>query len=302
MGGEGERRPDAVLLAGPTASGKSALAMDWAEREGGAVVNADSMQVHDVLRLVTARPSAEDEARVPHRMYGFARPGEPMSAARYAAAFSATRDELRERGLVPIVVGGTGLYLEALVDGLSPVPPVDAEVRAAVRALATEGGAHAVHVALRRADPAMADRLRPSDTQRLARALEVVRSTGRSLRDWQNEREPGPLAGARLERVLLMPPRPVLHERIARRAAHIVDDPRAHREVERLRELDPEGRTLAARAIGVSQIGDLLDGRRTRDEALHDLVVATRRYAKRQSTWFNNRMRDWRRIDAAPGA
>ena len=290
-------RPDAVLVAGPTASGKSAAALRLAERLGGAVVNADSMQVYDVLRIVTARPTREDEGLVPHRLYGVVAPGAAMSAARYSDMASNVLVELRERGTMPIFVGGTGLYFKALEAGLSPIPEVLPSVRRAVRSM----NASELASCLGREDPEAAAVLRPSDTQRLARALEVVRSTGRSLVRWQSQSVPGPLAGLRLRRILLMPERSVLHSRIERRAAAIVADPAAHAEVRELLAMDPHMRSSAAKAIGVSQICALIHNTTTPDEAASQLATATRRYAKRQYTWFNNSLNGEWELRTEPG-
>lgn len=282
--------PDAVLLAGPTASGKSALALQLTQRIGGTIVNADSMQMHASLRVVTARPSEADEALVPHRLYGTVAPFEPMSAAGYVKRVRTLLPELRALGRVPIFVGGTGLYFKALEEGLSAMPPIDPTIRAELRSWNAAQLANALH----RDDPAAAERLRATDTQRLARALEVVRSTGRSILDWQGRVEPGPLGGANLRRVLFLPERAWLHERIARRAAEIVADPAALAEVEALVVLDPELRSLPAKAIGVRELVELERGAIDAEEAVRRLTVATRRYAKRQYTWFNNSLGgDW---------
>ncbi|HEY1145092.1 MAG TPA: tRNA (adenosine(37)-N6)-dimethylallyltransferase MiaA, partial [Allosphingosinicella sp.] len=172
--------PRLALIAGPTASGKSALALALAERTGGVVVKADSAQVYRDLRIVSARPTPEDEARAPHRLYGYRDGAEPCSAADWAADAKAAIREIQAAGRLPILTGGTGLYIRTLLDGIAPIPPIDPAIRAEVRALTAAEG----HAALVREDPHAAARIRPSDTSRIARALEVVRSTGRPLAGW----------------------------------------------------------------------------------------------------------------------
>ena len=296
---------DAILVAGPTAGGKSALAMRLAAERDGTVVNADSMQVYSTLRVLTARPSPADEARVPHRLYGHVDPREDYSVAAWARDVRETLADLRKRRRVPVIVGGTGLYFRALLEGLSDVPPIDPDVRAHVRAALIERGAPALHATLVEEDAASASRLRPSDGQRVARALEVVRSTGRSLGEWQRSTAPPILTAERCERHLVMPERPVLHERIARRAARMLDggaDGPAAREVEVLRALDPPPNATATKALGVATVGALVDGEIGPDEAVRRLTVETRRYGKRQMTWFRNQFdAGWHRHDVPPG-
>ena len=282
----------AVLLAGPTASGKSALAMRLAERLGGVVVNADSMQVYDGLRLVTARPSPDDEARVPHRLYGHV---EPETAYSVGAWLRDLRLLLEREHRPVILVGGTGLYFHAATRGLADVPPVPDEVRERWRdpALSLDGLA----VELARRDPQASRSISPGDRQRMARAIEVHDATGRPLSDWRRDAAPPLLPNA--TGIVLEPPRPVLRERIARRAGAMMEEG-AVEEVRALlaRTLD---RTLPAmRAIGVAEIGGWIEGRHDRETALERLVVSTRQYAKRQSTWFRNQMGpEWRRVASA---
>lgn len=308
-GGAAASDVDAVLVAGPTASGKSALAMRLATQlagrlagEGGTVVNADSMQVYSGLRVLTARPSAADETRVPHRLYGHVDPRETYSVARWTEDVTRALAELRAAGRVPIVTGGTGLYFRALLHGLSPVPPIEPAIRATVRAALERDGAAALHGQLGREDPEGARRLRPSDGQRVARALEVVRSTGRPLHAWQGA-PARPILSGTIARLLVMPPRAELHERIARRTRAMLEGGRdgpAAAEVRRLRALDPPA-TTAARALGVSTVSRLLDGAIDHAEAERRLTVETRRYAKRQSTWFRNQLQGWTLVTADSG-
>lgn len=307
-------RPRAVLIAGPTASGKSALALDLAETLGGVVINTDSMQIYDGLRILTARPSVEEEARAPHRLYGHVDPARAFSVADWLGdverllADLRVENQIQER--VPIFVGGTGLYFESLLKGLAPVPRVHEEIRVRWRRAAAEIGAAGLHAELARRDPAAALRLAPTDTQRLTRALEVVEATGRSILDWQNEPHSAPLLGAdETMRLVLEPERAVLHERIERRFRTMV----AQGAIEEAaafagRGLSPE--LPATRAIGVAALAAVASGDISLEEGIRRGVVETRQYAKRQSTWFRGRMGEWarghagalaRRVEAAFG-
>jgi tRNA dimethylallyltransferase len=212
-------RKAAVLIAGPTASGKSAIAVLVARALGGTVVNADSMQVYGDLHVLTARPGPEDEAAVPHELFGHVDGATNYSVARYVADAALLLDRLSQTNIVPVLVGGTGLYFKALTEGLSDIPPVPDSVRERLRSEFAGAQPSVIHAALRRLDPLMADRLRPSDPVRTLRALEVFAATGRSLSTFQGSRRPGPLAGYRLVRVFLAPDRAVLRERIDRRFA-----------------------------------------------------------------------------------
>ena len=274
--------PPLVVIAGPTASGKSALAVALAERNDGVVINADSAQVYRDLRFVTARPSVEQEARAPHRLFGHVDAADAgYSAARWAAeareAVAATHGERR----LPILVGGTGLYLRTLLDGIAPVPPIDPAVRAEVRSLPVA----AAHTALAALDPAAAARLHANDTARVQRALEVVRSTGRPLADWQASREGGIGDAVRLIATILLPPRDWLDIRIEQRAAAIVDA--GQDEVAALMaRADLPADAPIRRAIGVPELARMRRGEVDRATAVADLTMATRQYAKRQYTWF----------------
>jgi len=279
------QQPALAVIAGPTASGKSAvaLALAHAEQADAVVINADSAQVYRDLRILSARPSIEEEARAPHRLYGTRDGAEPCSAAGWAAQAKREIEAAHGAGRLPILVGGTGLYLRTLLDGIAPVPAIDPEVRADVRALPT-GAAHA---ALRKADPIAAARLRPTDTTRIARSLEVVRSTGRSLAEWQQEREGGIGETVALRPLILLPPRDWLYARCDRRFQTMMS-PAGIAEVEALlaRKLPPSLPVM--RAIGVREIASFVAGDLTREEALAAGRQATRNYAKRQYTWFRH--------------
>ena len=274
--------PSLALIAGPTASGKSALALELAKRSDGVIINADSAQVYRDLRIVSARPSPEEEERVPHRLYGYRDGAEPCSAADWAADAKAEIREAQAQGKLPILVGGTGLYLRTLLDGIAPVPAIDPEIRAQVRELEVAQA----HAALSREDPMAAQRLRPTDTSRVARALEVVRSTGKPLTDWQQEKSGGIGTKVTLMPLVLLPPREWLYARCDARFEAMMSD-EGIGEVGRLfkRGLDPSLPVM--RAIGVPEIGAFIRGEATREEALAAGRTATRQYAKRQYTWFS---------------
>jgi tRNA dimethylallyltransferase len=272
-----------ALIAGPTASGKSALALQVAEQCDGVLVNADASQVYADLALLSARPSAEEMARAPHRLFGHVDGAEACSAARWAEEAKAAIAEVHAAGKLPILVGGTGLYIRTLLDGIAPVPEIDPAIRAAVRAMAVTES----HAALSREDPAAAARLNAADTTRVARALEVVRSTGRPLAAWQEQRVGGIGEGIALTPLLLLPDRDWLIERCdARFDAMIAGG--AVEEVDALlaRRLSEELPVM--RAIGVRPIADWLAGRIDKAEMAERAKTDTRRYAKRQYTWFAN--------------
>jgi len=279
----------AILIAGPTASGKSAFALDLAEKTGGAIINADSMQVYRDLRVLTARPTPEDEARVPHLLYGHVPGREAYSAARFADEASRAITEARALGLVPIFVGGTGLYFKALLEGLSPVPPVPDDVRAHWRSEADRVGAAALHKVLGARDPAMAARLKATDPQRIVRALEVLEATGRSLADWQETPGRPVLEEDETERFVLMPERDELYRRCDARFEAMMAA-RALEEAEALgrQKLDPGLPVM--RALGVAALLDLIAGKVTRAKAVESAKAETRQYAKRQVTWLRCNM------------
>ncbi len=282
-----------ALIAGPTASGKSALAMAVAERHDGIVINADSAQVYRDLRVLTARPSPADEARVPHRLFGYIDGAESCSAARWAKDAAAEIATVHAAGKLPVLVGGTGLYLRTLLDGIAPVPEIDPAIRAEVRALPVA----AAHAELAALDPAAAGRLAAADTTRVARALEVVRSTGRTLSAWQAERKGGIAAKVAQAAVVLLPDREWLLQKCDARATAMFDEG-AVDEVRTLLARDdlPADATIR-RAIGVPEVAALLVGDSTRAQALEAVRLATRQYAKRQFTWFRNQPpKSWLRI------
>jgi tRNA dimethylallyltransferase len=285
----------AILIAGPTASGKSGFALALAERLGGVVINADSMQVYRELRILTARPSPEDEARAPHALYGFVSGAEAYSAGRYAADAAQAIADARAAGRVPIIVGGTGLYFNVLLKGLSPIPPVDPLARAYWRSRAAERPAPELHALLVARDPETAARLMPTDPQRIVRALEVLESTGRSLREWQ--RTPGQpvLAEAETERFVILPEREQIGPAIDARFDAMLRSG-ALDEVRALMEHGYSSELPVMRALGVASLASHLSGSRSLEDAVTDAKSQTRKYAKRQRTWLKRNMITWNNI------
>lgn len=285
--------PPVALIAGPTCTGKSALAIALAEACNGVVVNADSAQVYRDLRIVTARPSASEEARAPHRLCGYRDGAQPCSAGDWAADAKAAVRETHTEGKLPILTGGTGLYMRTLLEGIAPVPAIDPAIRAAVRQMPLADSV----AALMREDPHAAAHIRPSDSARLARALEVIRSTGRSLSSWQEQKQGGIAGEIALTAFILLPPREWLYQRCDRRFEEMIGD-EGQEEVRRLldRKLNPLLPVM--RAIGVRQIAGLVTGALSREQALELGRTATRQYAKRQYTWFRGQPPDdWIRIE-----
>jgi tRNA dimethylallyltransferase len=287
------------LIAGPTASGKSALALALAEAIGGEILNADSMQVYRDLEILTARPGAEDLARAPHQLYGVADGGETWSTGIWLRACLAELARLRGAGKPAIIVGGTGLYFRALTIGLAEAPEVPAEAREEARSDYVQLGEAAFREALRALDPAAAERIAPGDRQRLVRAMEVARGTHRPLTDWNADTRPALAPGA-WRGLVLEPPRPALYARIdvrveAMLAAGALD------EVARLaaRGLDPDLPLM--KAVGVRPLLAHLAGELSLADAIAQTQMDTRRYAKRQSTWFRNQTPEWPRYDALIG-
>jgi tRNA dimethylallyltransferase len=277
----------AILIAGPTASGKSALAMALAERLGGVVVNADSMQVYRDLRIITARPTPEEEARVPHRLFGHVDAAETFSVGRWLDDATTTIRDIEAAGAVPIVTGGTGLYFKALTEGLSAVPPVPEAVRAALRATTDHVPSEALHADLARHDPETAALLSPGDRQRVLRALEVLEASGRGLASYRGERAGAVIDPSLALRVFLSPERDTLYGRIDARFDAMVSLG-ALEEVRALsaRGLDPA--LPAMRAHGVPWLIRALRDEMTLPEAIERAKADTRHYAKRQFTWFRH--------------
>jgi len=288
-------RPRIWLIAGPTASGKSALALRLAEQTGAEIVGADSMQLYAGLRVLTAGPSPEETARAPHHLFGTVDPAEGWSVGRWLRAATQVLAEIADRGRPAVVVGGTGLYFRALTQGLAEIPDVPAEVRAETAADFERLGEDAFRARLAEADPAAAARIAPGDRQRLCRAWEVFAATGRALTDLQQSGEP---AITDWSAVALEPPRDALYARCDARLHAMVGDG-ALDEVRALvaRDLDPA--LPAMKAVGVREFAAHLRGETDLASAIAAAQQETRRYAKRQMTWMRGQMADWPRLDAA---
>ena len=285
---------DAVLIAGPTASGKSAAALALAEALNGVIINADSMQVYREARILSARPSDRDMAHVPHLLYGHIGVAERYSVGRYQIDAVAALAEARAQGRLPIFTGGTGLYFAALTDGLADIPSVPGAIRQRVRDRLDALGVAGLHAELARRDPETAAQLRPSDPQRVLRAYEVFEATGRPLASWQREAGTAVLVGLRLVRFVLDVERFELRERIAARFQSMLAAG-ARAEAAALKGLDP---TLpAAKLLGLRELWALDEGLMSEADAITATIIATRQYAKRQVTWFRHRMEDWRWLE-----
>ena len=291
-------KPPLAVIAGPTASGKSALALKLAETENGVVINADASQVYADLAVLSARPPASEMARAPHRLFGTIDGAESCTAARWAALARAEIAAAHAAGRLPILVGGTGLYLRTLLEGIAPVPAIPPQVRAEVRGLSTEE----VRAALEREDAAMVARLHPHDSQRNARALEVIRATGRSLSVWQQAKAEGGLGEeVELRPQVILAERDVLVGRIDAR----IEVMRAGGALEEVRQLAARGlpATLPVmRAIGVPPLLALLAGELSEARALERWRLDTRQYAKRQTTWLRNQTGGWPRTAVGTAA
>jgi tRNA dimethylallyltransferase len=281
-----------ALIAGPTASGKSALALSLAELTPSIIINADSMQVYRDLRIITARPSEEEEARAPHRLFGHIDGAEPCSAARWAREAAEAIAEAKTLNLLPILVGGTGLYIRTLLDGIAPIPEIDPEIRNMVRALPVAQS----HAALATEDPEAAARIAPADTNRIARALEVIRSTGKPLSHWQQNREGGIADRVRLAALILLPPRDWLNERCDARFETMFRQGQEEVSTLLARNLDPALPVM--RAIGVPEIGAFQRGEIGEADVKIAGKRATGQYAKRQYTWFSRQSSpSWPRLE-----
>lgn len=289
----GERK--AVLIAGPTASGKSALALERAEDRGGIIVNADSMQVYDVLRVVTARPGPDDLARAEHRLYGFIPPAERCSVGRWQEAVHAVIADPAAQDRDLIFVGGTGLYFEALENGMSDVPEIPAEAVVEAEKLVNPLDRAGRKKLLSERDPQMAAVLREPDPQRVVRALSVLAATGRSLAWWQRQTEPSLLRNFDVERLVIDVDRDELARRISKRFGEMFSSG-AVDEVAALMKLGLPPDLPAMKAIGVREIAAWQSGETTREDAIERAVIATRQYAKRQRTWLRQRMGGWTRV------
>jgi tRNA dimethylallyltransferase len=294
-------KPETILIAGPTASGKSALALALAEKLSAEIINADSMQVYRDLRIVTARPSVEEEQRVPHRLYGHVDAAENFSVGRWCEE-AATALAVRQRSALPVViVGGTGLYFNSLTRGIAAVPTIPVEIRKQVREGLASDGIVALYAELKKRDPAAAAHLKPGDRARVTRALEVILATGRSLLDWHEDNKPPGLDAARAVKIFLMPDRDELLRRVDSRFDAMMAAG-ALEEVHALaaRNLNPN--LPAMKAHGVPWLVRHLNGELALEQAVEEAKRDTRRYTKRQATWFRNQLPDfaWVEPERAP--
>jgi tRNA dimethylallyltransferase len=285
----------AIVVAGPTASGKSAAALAIAREFNGVVINADSMQIYKDLPLLTARPTAAEMGAIPHHLYGVLELGETCSAARWRDMAIAEIEAARQAGRLPVLCGGSGLYIKALLEGLSPIPEIPSEVRLAVRQGFEARGQAAMRAELMEKDPVMAARLEPADQQRTLRALEVLAATGRSLAQWQAAPKSGPPPGIRFATILISPPRDVLYAACNARLIEMVAEGAAEEVAAvfaRIAEAEEKGsgsalrETLLLKALGVPQFQAYNEGELDLGAAIEKAQIATRRYAKRQMTWI----------------
>jgi tRNA dimethylallyltransferase len=276
-------RKSIVLIAGPTASGKTALALRLASQREVTIINADSAQVYADLPILSAQPTAAEMASAPHRLFGHLDGRDPCSAARWAADAKCAIAAAHDDGRLPVLVGGTGLYLRTLLDGIAPIPDIDPDVRADVRALTTAQA----HIALMAVDGVAAAQLSANDDSRIKRALEVIRATGRSIADWRQNKIGGIGNAVNLHPLVLLPPRDWLHARCNARFEAMMQSG-AVDEVSRLLEADLPPDAPILRAIGVPEIAAMLRGEIDRAQAILRGQAATRQYAKRQYTWFRN--------------
>jgi tRNA dimethylallyltransferase len=281
-----------IIIAGPTASGKSALALALSSVLPVTLINMDASQVYQDLRIISARPSIEEEAQAPHALFGYIDGQEACSAARWASDAKAAIAEVRALGRTPVLVGGTGLYLNTLLNGIAPIPDIDPDIRADVRTMDVA----AAFAALNQYDPASAQRLNSQDKTRIMRALEVILSTGQTLALWQSEMTGGIIEDIRPVPLVLLPPRDWLYQRCDDRFAAMLDAGQS--EIAVLIKRGLASALPVMRAIGVVEVAAFMDGRMNRQEALYAGQLATRHYAKRQYTWFRNQLpEDWARFD-----
>jgi len=290
-----------LVIGGPTASGKSGLALDVARARGGVIINADSMQIYAGLPVLTAQPSAEDLAAAPHRLYGTLSPDDLCSAARWRDMAMHEIDAALARNSLPVIVGGTGFYIRALTEGLSPMPAVPEEIRRRLGAEMAAQGNAAFHARLAAQDPVMAARLHPGNTQRLVRAMEILEHTGKSLAYWQSLPPVPPPAHLRFIKIALLPPRTWLYERCDERFSQMMtrgglDEARAFP--------PPAGDNIwpLHKALGYPELRDFIDGRASQNDAMAAAQQSTRRYAKRQITWFRHQMKADIILDAPDAA
>jgi tRNA dimethylallyltransferase len=286
----------AILIAGPTASGKSGLALELASDCGGYVVNTDSMQVYDVLNVLTARPETDALSAVDHFLYGHVHPSQDYSTGRWMADVTTLLARPDLQGRTPVFVGGTGLYFRALTGGISQMPDVPGDIRAKWRQRLEAEGPEALHPVLADIDPDAASRIKPQDGQRIVRALEIYEASGKPISHWQGIHSAPLIDIDSADHILLLPDRPLLSQRIAVRLRQMVDKG-ALDEVRALLALGLNPALPAMKAIGVPEFAAHVRGEASLETALEMAAISTRQYAKRQSTWFRNQLGpEWRRL------
>lgn len=291
----------AILIAGPTASGKSALALKAASECNGVIINADSMQVYKDLQVITACPSDEEMAQAPHRLYAFLDATEVCSAAFWTEKAMEEVESAWANEQTPILVGGTGMYFKVLLDGIAQIPDIPDEIRQEVRRQCDEEGSEILHKELEAVDPEAAKRLYPGDSQRVSRAVEVFRATGRALSDWHKDTVPGPLhaedQNGRVDKFVLLPDRAELYARCDRRFDLMLQEG-ALDEIQALAERKLPTDLPMMRALGVPSLLAYVRGDMSLGEAAEDAKMQTRRFAKRQLTWFRNQFSHWKMLNA----
>lgn len=292
------------VIGGPTASGKSSLALDLARQRSGTIINADSMQIYRGLALLTAQPIVEEQLEIPHRLYNVLAPDDSCSAARWRDMALVEINKTLDEGRLPIVVGGTGFYINTLLQGLSPIPDVPAEKRAEAVALQKEMGNPAFHAALAKRDPETAAKLDPYNTQRVVRAWEVLAATGVGLAAWQSQPRVAPPMHFTFTTITLIPPRALLHQNCDLRFQKMLERG-AEKEARDFRA-EKAAKNIATspldKALGYPDLCAYMDGHITKEEMISSASAATRQYAKRQTTWFRNQMRPDIRIDRPDAA
>ncbi|MCP4393693.1 MAG: tRNA (adenosine(37)-N6)-dimethylallyltransferase MiaA [Alphaproteobacteria bacterium] len=283
-------KQNALIVAGPTASGKSSLAIKLAKELNGVIINADSMQIYKELSIITARPSPKDGATVPHTLYGAISGFEECDAAKWCGLAASEMKRTWNNGKLPIITGGTGMYIKSLTDGLSPIPDIDETIRTETRALADEIGAAALHEQLHQHDKATADRLKPNDAQRICRAWEVLKSTGKPMSYWRSQPNT-PVISANFFTIVLAPDRNILYQRCNNRFEKMLKEDGAIEEIKNLISLNIPKTNTIMKALGVPEVIDYLNGNINIDEAISKASQTTRNYAKRQLTWLRNQVK-----------
>ena len=291
----------ALFIAGPTASGKSALSLRLAKDIGGVIINADSMQVYKGLRTLTACPSEADERAAPHKLYRFLEPAIPCSAVFWAEKAMVEIEAAWSAELMPIVIGGTGMYFKILLEGIAAIPAIDPALRSAVRDECKQFGSEKLHNELLLGDPVTAARLAPGDSQRISRAIEVLRATGKPLSEWHRKNAPGLMQEADrsglIGKFVISPERDQLYERCNKRFDMMLNAG-VENEVRDLVALDLDPALPVMRALGVPSLMAMIKGEAEAAEAIEEAKMQTRRFAKRQMTWFRNQFTDWKRLSA----